>query len=223
MKNSFGNSLTITLFGESHGEYIGAVLDGLAPGIRIDEDFIKSRLALRRPDGNLSTARIEADEFSIISGRFNGFTTGTPLCILIPNTNKNSSDYGEKMDVPRPSHADFAASEKYHGFEDFRGGGHFSGRVTAAIVAAGAILQQALLGKNIKIGSHITELHGAFDRFFEDVESGTLATYLQVGEQSLFAHLTEIRRALDDLADQGGASPGAPSTNMDGGHPSERT
>ena len=171
MKNSFGNSLVITLFGESHGEYIGAVLDGLAPGIKIDEDYIKAKLALRRPSGKISTARVEADEYKIVSGVRGGYTTGTPLCVLIPNTNTKSSDYGEKMDIPRPSHADYTANVKYHGYEDFRGGGHFSGRLTAAIVAVAAILHSALEARGIKIGSHITELHGAFDRNFENYES----------------------------------------------------
>lgn len=169
MKNTFGNSITLTLFGESHGEYIGAVLDGLAPGIKINHEYIKAKLDLRRPGGKISTARIEGDEYSIVSGAYNGYTTGTPLCILIPNTNKKSGDYEKLFDVPRPSHADFAAECKYHGFEDKRGGGHFSGRITAALVAAAAILQSALEDKGIKIGSHITELHGAFDRPFENL------------------------------------------------------
>ena len=171
MKNSFGNSITVTLFGESHGEYIGAVVDGLAPGIKIDHEYIKTKLFLRRPGGSISTARVEADEYSIVSGAFNGYTTGTPLCMLIPNTNRRSSDYGEHLDIPRPSHADYAAECKYHGFEDHRGGGHFSGRITAALVGVGAIVQSALENKGIKIGSHITELHGAFDRSFEDIEN----------------------------------------------------
>ena len=171
MKNTFGNNVTVTLFGESHGEYIGAVLDGLAPGIRIDEEYIKAKLALRRPVGAISTARVEADEYTIASGVYNGFTTGSPLCILIPNTNKKSADYSDRMDIPRPGHADFTANEKYHGFADHRGGGHFSGRITAALVAAGAIVGSALNTKGIKIGSHITELHGAFDRPFEEYES----------------------------------------------------
>ncbi|MBQ7325920.1 MAG: chorismate synthase [Clostridia bacterium] len=171
MKNSFGNNITVTLFGESHGEYIGAVLDGLAPGIKIDREYIEAKLALRRPSGKISTARVESDEFKIVSGEFRGYTTGAPLCILIPNTNKRSEDYGEKMDIPRPSHADYTAHVKYHGYEDHRGGGHFSGRLTAAIVAAGALLGSALESHGIRIGSHITELHGAFDRPFEDFES----------------------------------------------------
>ena len=171
MKNSFGNSIVISLFGESHGDYIGAVVDGLAPGIKINDEYIKEKLAKRRPKGKISTARVEADEYSIVSGAYKGYTTGSPLCILIPNTNKKSGDYDKVLDVPRPSHADFTAREKYHGFEDQRGGGHFSGRITAAIVAVGAILQSALEDKGIKIGSHITELHGAFDRGFDNLES----------------------------------------------------
>ena len=92
MKNTFGQSVAVTLFGESHGEMIGAVLDGLAPGLHIDEDFIRHQLSLRRPQGKISTPRVEADEFRIVSGIFEGKTTGTPLCILIPNTNTKSKD-----------------------------------------------------------------------------------------------------------------------------------
>ena len=170
MKNSFGNAIVITLFGESHGEYIGAVLDGIAPGIKIDREYIDKKLAMRRPKGSISTARAESDGYSFISGELNGYTTGAPLCILIKNTDAKSSDYPDILDVPRPSHADYTAHIKYHGFEDHRGGGHFSGRITAALVAAGAILGYALEDKGIYIGSHITELHGAFDRSFDNLE-----------------------------------------------------
>ena len=170
MKNSFGNSITVTLFGESHGDYIGAVLDGLAPGMKIDHEYIKAKLNLRRPGGTISTSRVEDDEYQIVSGVFNGRTTGTPLCLLIPNKKQHSKDYGDRLDIPRPSHADYTAECKYHGYEDHRGGGHFSGRITAALVGVGAILQSALESKGIKIGSHITELHGAFDRTFENIE-----------------------------------------------------
>lgn len=170
MKNSFGSSITISLFGESHGEYIGAVLDGLAPGIKIDREYLERKLALRRPSGSISTTRVEKDEYSIISGEKDGYTTGTPLCILIPNKNTRGADYNDISDTPRPGHADFSGECKYHGFQDKRGGGHFSGRITAPIVAACAILQSALESKGIFIGSHITELHGAFDRPFESYE-----------------------------------------------------
>ena len=121
MKNTFGQSVAVTLFGESHGEYIGAVLDGLAPGLVIDEAFIRHQLSLRRPQGKISTARVEADEFHIVSGVLNGKTTGTPLCILIPNTNTRSGDY--TPNIPRPGHADYAAECKYHGYQDPRESG----------------------------------------------------------------------------------------------------
>ena len=160
MKNTFGQSLSVTLFGESHGPYIGAVLDGLAPGMDIDEDFIKHQLMLRRPSGKISTSRVEQDEYIFASGVFNRKTTGSPLAILIPNTVQRSSDYENRPRIARPGHADYTASIKYHGYEDFRGGGHFSGRITAAIVAAGAIVIPALRKKNIMI--RINGKHGCF-------------------------------------------------------------
>lgn len=168
MKNTFGQSLTVTLFGESHGQEIGAVLDGLRPGIAVDEDFIRHQLALRRPYGRISTARVETDEFRIVSGVFEGKTTGTPLCILIPNTNTRSKDYTPSL--PRPSHADYTAQCKYHGYQDHRGGGHFSGRLTAALVAAGAIVISALKEKDIRFGTHICSLGGISDRAWETLD-----------------------------------------------------
>lgn len=170
MKNTFGNSLQVTLFGESHGPYIGAVLDGLAPGIEINDDFIKHQLSLRRPSGAISTKRVESDEYSIVSGVYKGKTTGTPLCILIPNTAQHSTDYDETSRIVRPGHADYAANCKYHGFEDYHGGGHFSGRITAALVAAGAICLCALNNKGIGIGTHICSLGGVKDSAFSDLK-----------------------------------------------------
>lgn len=169
MKNTFGQSVAVTLFGESHGEYIGAVLDGLAPGLHIDEDFIRHQLSLRRPEGKISTSRVETDEFRIVSGVFEGKTTGTPLCILIPNTNTRSGDYNRN--IPRPGHADYAAECKYHGYQDHRGGGHFSGRITAALVAAGAIAISALRQNGILIGTHISRISDICDRSFNSYES----------------------------------------------------
>lgn len=170
MKNTFGNSLTVTLFGESHGEAIGAVLDGISPGIKISDEYIKEKLARRRPSGKISTSRVEVDEYRIVSGVFNGYTTGTPLTIIIENKNTKSKDYSSLRDTPRPSHADFTAEVKYNGFQDYRGGGHFSGRITAALVAVGAILQSALESKGVKIGTHIKSLHETFDADFSDFE-----------------------------------------------------
>lgn len=171
MKNTFGNSISVTLFGESHGKAIGAVLDGLAPGIEVDEEFIKNILSRRRPVGAISTARREPDNFEIVSGVFNGKTTGTPICIVIPNTDTRSGDYSAMRSVARPSHADYTAYCKYHGFEDARGGGHFSGRITAALCAAGAILLSALNKKGIYIATHIKSIGEVSDREFGDLDS----------------------------------------------------
>ena len=168
MKNSLGNSMVVTLFGESHGKYIGCMLDGLAPGIKVDDDFINHQLSLRRPRGLISTQRVEADEYTIASGVFEGYTTGTPLTIIIPNSDQHSKDYGPMRSIARPGHADYTAFLKYHGFEDYRGGGHFSGRITAALVAAGAIVIPALKEKGILIGTHIRECAGVPDRNFCD-------------------------------------------------------
>ena len=171
MKNTFGNSISVTLFGESHGEAIGAVVDGLAPGIRIDGDYIAARLSERRPSGKISTARVEADEYKIVSGVFGGYTTGAPLTLIIENRDTRSKDYSALADTPRPSHADYTAAMKYRGYQDYRGGGHFSGRVTAPLVAVGAILRRALEDKGIFIGTHISRLHGVCDRGFSDISS----------------------------------------------------
>ena len=169
MKNTFGNSVAVTLFGESHGEYIGAVIDGLAPGIEIDREYIRKMLALRRPEGKISTPRREADEFKIVSGVVGNVTMGTPITILIPNENVKSGDYAEMKTVARPSHADYTAECKYHGYQDSRGGGHFSGRITAALVAAGAVCKYALEKKGISIGTHVKRCGGVSDRDFSSL------------------------------------------------------
>ena len=166
MKNSFGNALTVTLFGESHGPAIGVVLDGLAPGLTVNEQSITHKLALRRPAGDTATPRVEKDPFQIVSGVFEGKTTGTPLCIVIPNENTKSGDYNRS--APRPGHADYAAFVKYHGFEDYRGGGHFSGRITAALVAAGAILADALEQKGITLATHVYRCKECCDGHFDN-------------------------------------------------------
>ncbi len=169
MKNTFGNNLTLTIFGESHGTSVGCVIDGIASGIPVDENEIKRLLSLRRPEGAVSTSRREEDGFVIHSGVFNGCTTGTPICIIIPNNDTRSSDYGDMAQLARPSHADYTAHCKYRGYEDYRGGGHFSGRVTAAIVAAGGILIPALKRKGITIGTHIKSCGGVSDRGFDNI------------------------------------------------------
>ena len=188
MKNTFGTSVAVTLFGESHGEYIGATIDGLAPGIEIHHEYISHMLTQRRPAGKISTPRKEKDEYKIVSGVVNGKTTGTPLTILIPNENVKSGDYAQMKTVARPSHADYTADCKYHGFQDSRGGGHFSGRITAALVAAGAICKCALEQKGIIIGTHVKKCAGIWDREFEDLSSD-----IQILNNSTFAVLDEAR------------------------------
>ena len=179
MKNTFGNNITITLFGESHGPAIGAVIDGLAPGIEVSEETIREHLARRRPSSNLDTPRQEPDHFQIVSGVFQGKTCGTPLTILIPNEDTRSRDY--TYGPSRPSHADYSAYCKYHGFEDYRGGGHFSGRITAALVAAGGILIPALEKKGILIGTHVFECAGVPDlAFVQEAEETDAAAGFEV-------------------------------------------
>lgn len=169
MKNTFGQNIAVTIYGESHGESIGVVLDGMTAGIPVDREYINAQLALRRPSGKISTSRQEQDEFRIVSGVFEGRTTGTPICIVIPNTQTRSKDYSATRALARPSHADYTANCKYHGFEDYRGGGHFSGRITAGLVAGGAIALTALKGKGIQIGTHIARCGAVKDRDFQDI------------------------------------------------------
>ena len=188
MNNTFGTRVALTLFGESHGPEIGCVIDGLRPGLRVDEDYIAHRLALRRPGGPGSSARVEMDPFRIVSGVWQGRTTGTPLCILIPNTEARSGDYVNLKNTPRPGHADWTGHVKYQGFNDPRGGGHFSGRLTAALVAAGAIFLAALRERGLRIGTHLARCAGIPDRPFGDLE-----TDLDALERASFPVLDEAR------------------------------
>ncbi len=168
MKNTFGDLVSVTLFGESHGPAVGAVLDGMAPGVPVDSEAIARALSHRRPWGEFSTARREEDEYQILSGVFRGVTTGSPIAVVIPNRDTKSADYDELASLARPGHADYTAYVKYGGFADWRGGGHFSGRVTAALCAVGAIAASALREKGIRIGTHIAECAGVKDVPFSD-------------------------------------------------------
>ncbi len=215
-KNTFGSSITVTLFGESHGAQIGAVLDGLAPGIPVDEGSIAEKLMLRRPAGAISTGRVEPDRFQIVSGVYEGRTTGTPVCIVIPNENTRSRDYSVTRFLARPGHADYTANCKYHGFEDHRGGGHFSGRITAALVAAGAVALSALEGKGILIGTHIKRCAGVADREFGDLNADIRAL-----SESSFAVLDpeageRMRAAIGAAAAEGDSVGGVLETAVTG-------
>ncbi|MBO6159367.1 MAG: chorismate synthase [Firmicutes bacterium] len=208
MKNSFGNHICVTLFGESHGPSIGAVLDGLPPGMEIDRAFIASQLALRRPEGKTGTARREEDHFSILSGVFEGYTTGTPLAIVIPNENVRSKDYSDTRYLARPGHADYTAYAKYHGFEDYRGGGHFSGRITAALTAAGAVVIPALKKKGIFLGSHILRCAGIsdrpFDAYLQDVEKLNHTSFAVLDSDAASAMKDAIVKAAEEGDSVGG-------------------
>lgn len=168
--NTFGQNIKITLFGESHGESLGISIDGLAPGIEINHEIIREELTKRRPKSKYSTSRSEPDEYKIISGVFEGKTTGAPVTFLISNTNTVSSDYEQLRNIPRPSHADFPAAIKYQGYNDPRGGGIFSGRLTVLIVIAGAIAKQILNERGIHVVSHIKSVHQIKDASFNPLK-----------------------------------------------------
>ncbi|MGI5949970.1 chorismate synthase [Peptoniphilus sp.] len=159
MSYSFGKNYKITVFGQSHSKEIGVVIDGIKTGYQINYDLIEKNLDRRRPGKNkYSTTRKELDSFKIVSGEVDGITCGAPLCAVIENKDQKSKDYEELRDKPRPSHADYPAYIKYNGHNDIRGGGQFSGRMTAPMVIAGSIAEDILSDKNIKIYSRIKSI-----------------------------------------------------------------
>ena len=170
MSCNFGNNIKITIFGQSHSEAIGVVIDGLPAGFEINMEKIAEFMARRAPGQNsISTPRKEADEFKIISGVVDNITCGAPLCAIIENKNTRSGDYDKLKFIPRPSHSDFAAWAKHEGFNDIRGGGNFSGRMTAPLCFAGAVCMQMLEEKGIKIGAHIASIGKVKDKKFNPV------------------------------------------------------
>ncbi len=167
MTATYGEKIKMTIFGESHGLAIGCVIDGLPPGCEIDLEAVKTEMQRRAPGKSpLATARKEKDAFIIQSGFFDGHTTGTPLCALIPNSDQHSGDYSRLKNVMRPGHADYSGKVKYKGFNDYRGGGHFSGRLTAPLVFAGAIAKQLLAKRGIFVGGHVAAAAGVCDSAF---------------------------------------------------------
>lgn len=164
MSSEFGHLLKISVFGQSHGRAIGAVVDGLPAGEAIDLDELQAFLDRRKPGKNrLSTARKEADAPTFLSGLENGKTCGAPLCAVIENGDQHSGDYAGLTDTPRPGHADYTAAVKWGGQADMRGGGHFSGRLTAPLCIAGGIAKQILARRGIHVGAHLAEVAGISD------------------------------------------------------------
>lgn len=171
MSSDFGKKVKITIFGQSHSEAIGVVIDGLPVGEEIDLNEVEKFMQRRAPGQNpWSTPRKEADIPRVVSGLFEGKTCGAPICAIIENTNTKSKDYDKLKDLPRPGHADFTAWVKYDGYNDHRGGGHFSGRLTAPLCFAGAVCKQILERKGIHVGAHILSIKGVKDISFDAVK-----------------------------------------------------
>lgn len=179
MSSTWKNNIEITIFGESHGKAIGIVLGNLPSGIKIDFDAVAKEMKRRAPgQDKMSTSRKEADQVEIISGIQDGITTGAPLCGMIYNSDQHSKDYSLLKEKMRPGHSDYPAFVKYKGFNDVRGGGHFSGRITAPIVFAGAIAKQILMQKGIYIGAHILSIKNIYDENFDQRLSLDTLNYL---------------------------------------------
>ena len=177
MSSSWGKTFQISLFGESHGAGIGVVIDGMPAGLKLDFDALDAFMKRRAPGRDkTSTPRKETDRPEILSGLHNDTTTGAPLAAFIRNSDTHSSDYAELSSLARPGHADYTGFLRYGGFNDVRGGGHFSARLTAPLVFAGGIAKQLLASQNILIGAHIARVAGIDDARFKDVtlDSGTL-------------------------------------------------
>ena len=194
MRSTWGNNLQLTIFGESHGPAIGVVVDGLPIGLSVDEEAVARDMARRAPGQDpTATARREADRVRIVSGLYRGHTTGAPLCGLIENTNVRSGDYEAMQRLMRPGHADYAGYVKYRGMNDPRGGGHFSGRLTAPLVFVGALCRQALAARGIEVGAHIASIAGVEDAPMDPV--GVDAQTLRALRDARFALLDPAREA----------------------------
>lgn len=191
MSSEFGNRLKISVFGESHGAAVGVVVDGLPAGETVDLERLGAFMARRAGGKRFSTPRREADAPVFLSGLRGGVTTGSPLCAVIENQNVRSGDYSALADTPRPAHADYPARVKYGGFEDARGGGHFSGRLTGPLCAAGAVCMQILIRRGVRIGAHVAAVAGVADTPFDPVH---------LTDEQLFLAASRAFPVLDEAA-----------------------
>ncbi len=212
MSSVIGNKIKLSVFGESHGEAIGCVIDGLASGFKLDMNKVYSDMARRAPGrDSTSTPRLEKDIPRILSGVKDGITTGAPLAMIIENENVKSGDYENLAFIPRPSHSDYPAFVKYGGNNDIRGGGHFSGRLTAPLVFAGAVAKQALEAKGVTVGAHIKRIGSVSDTPFdmnsvskEQLEALTSKAFSVIDEAAEEKMRAEIEKYKADLNSIGG-------------------
>ncbi|MBN2793835.1 MAG: chorismate synthase [Clostridia bacterium] len=210
MSGIWKHNIGLSIFGESHGDAVGITISSLPPGFEVDLDYIQREMNRRRPGQNpWSTPRNENDEIKILSGVFKGKTTGAPLTMIIENKNIKSKDYDLIKDLVRPGHADHTAFVKYNGYQDYRGGGHFSGRLTAGLVFAGALCKSILSAKNILIGGQITKIGMVRDHRLENVSMEDVRALLERDFPTLSLETAEemksaIREAKDDLDSIGG-------------------
>lgn len=208
MPSVYGQKLKISVFGESHGEAIGVVIDGFPAGMKLDYDFISSHMKRRAPGGSLSTKRKEDDIPKIVSGVSDGWTNGFPICAVIENTNQHSSDYSKML--PRPNHADYPALLKYGEHCELRGGGHFSGRLTAPLTFAGALCLQYLSMKGVTIGAHLKQILNVSDSPFDaDLKPSELKAIAKKAIPTLDPMAAEAFQTIINSARMRGDSVGA--------------
>lgn len=210
MSSTYGEKIKISVFGESHGNGIGVVIDGLPAGVKIDMDSVLVQMSRRAPGKDkTATPRKESDLPKVLSGMLGDTLTGAPLCAVIENTNTRSGDYGNLLSCPRPGHSDYTAFVKYNGANDIRGGGHFSGRITAPIVFAGSICRQILAQKGIKIAAHINSIGNVADEPFNPVSiddalidrlnASSFALIDNSVEEKMRDEVEDVRMSLDSI------------------------
>lgn len=207
MSSSFGNKLKISIFGQSHADAIGVLIDGFPAGFHIDFEALKAFMSRRAPgNASFSTTRKEADIPEFLTGVVDGVTCGAPICAIIRNTNTRSGDYSNLFDCPRPSHADYPAQIKFGGSQDVRGGGHFSGRLTAPLCIAGGLCLQYLQANNIHIGAHISSIGTVKDDSYAEINlcediflTDNFPVYNTTAKEEMLALIENARQEADSV------------------------
>jgi chorismate synthase len=194
MADSFGKIFTVTSFGESHGRCVGVIIDGCPAGLSVSVDDIQKEADRRKPASGISTSRVEPEKVEILSGIADGHTTGAPICMLVWNTDVDSSGYEKIKNTPRPGHADYPVWVKYGGFNDYRGGGRFSGRITAGFVMAGAVAKKLLALRDIEIIAHTLEIGGvkASEKSYEAIKSTVEANPLRCADPEATGQMMKV-------------------------------